>query len=209
MQRSVWNINIRSHPLIPLSLFSTPNPSTTALEDSGRPTSRGPEVEEDDMQGEEILLSSPCKCAAFVVFLLWARYPFSSFLCNRAMGNKECNVSRSHRFLIVPTVQNRKWLNGTSQRETWNRLGLKDSFWWVVGRRVAHYYDKVVGRNMEIKFLRLLRRSPRRSWRQSASLSRKRLLKQCLGPCIIVLVRFLFRRETTCSKMSAQPPQTD
>ena len=63
----------------------------------GRLPSLGPEVEEDNMQGEEILLSSPCKCTAFVVFLLWTTYPFSSFLYNRVMGNKKCCLGVSLR----------------------------------------------------------------------------------------------------------------
>lgn len=91
-----------------------------------------------------------------------------------------------------------------------NRLRLKNSFWWQVRQLVAHNYDKVVERTMEVNFLGLRRRSPRRFLRRPVGLSRTRCLKERLGACIIVLCPFSFhKRNNRFTKMSAQPSHTN
>jgi len=63
---------------------------------------------------------------------------------------------------------------------------------------------------MEVNFLGLRRRSPRRFWRQPVSLSRTRCLKHCLGACIIVLCPFSFhKRNNRSTKMSAHSSHTN
>ena len=63
---------------------------------------------------------------------------------------------------------------------------------------------------MEVNFLGLRRRSPRRFWRQPASLSRTRCLKERLGACIIGLCPFSFhKRNNRSMKMSTQPSHTN